>query len=260
MTPRMKPVTLYMVLPAYNEAENLADLFTNLEDVFARSARAGFERAYVVVDDGSRDGTPAILKEHAARLPMTVITHDPNQGLGPTIRDGLRAACDIANDDDIIFTMDADNTHPAGLLLRMTGRVLEGNDVVIASRYRSGARVVKLAWIRRLMSFGARALFQCIYPIPGVRDYTCGYRAYRAKVLKEAFRRYGDSFVEFRGFQCMADILLKLSRLDVIFTEVPMILRYDLKAGESKMRVGVTVLATLKLIARRRFERSPLRT
>jgi len=153
--------------------------------------------------------------------------------------------------------MDADNTHPAGLMVRMVHRIIEGNDLVIASRYRRGARVVGLSRFRKLMSIGARVLFTLVFPIPGVRDYTCGYRAYRAAVLQEAFRRYGDAFIEQRGFQCMADILLRLGRMRVLMTEVPMILRYDLKGGDSKMRVGTTVGQTLKLMIKRRFETSP---
>lgn len=243
-----------MVLPAYNEGPNLRRLLASLELVFGRLERVGHEHAYVIVDDGSRDSTPRILEELQASLPLNVITHDPNQGLGPTIRDGLKRASELAGDNDIIFAMDADNTHPAGLMIRMTDMILEGNDVVIASRYRRGSRVVGVNWCRRLMSSGARVMFQTIFPIPGVRDYTCGYRAYRASVLKRAFAQYGDRFVEDRGFQCMADILLRLSRMGVIINEVPMILRYDLKGGQSKMRVGRTVLNTINLLLKRRFE------
>ena len=131
----------------------------------------------------------------------------------------------------------------------------EGADVVIASRYRSGSRVVGLSLWRRFMSLGARILFQTVFPILGVRDYTCGYRAYRARLLRQAFALYGDRFIEHAGFQCMADILLKLSRFNPVFREVPMILRYDRKGGASKMQVGTTVVNTLELVLQRRFER-----
>ena len=136
------------------------------------------------MDDGSRDATPRILQEYSRRLPLTVVTHEVNQGLGNTIRDALVEAARLAGSEDIILTMDADNTHPAGLMLRMVQSVLEGNQLVIASRYRYGSRVVGLSAVRRLMSWGARVLFQMVFPIPGVRDYTCGYRAYRADLLQ----------------------------------------------------------------------------
>lgn len=246
-----------MALPAYNEEAGLPPLLANLEKTFELLSKQGFQRTYVIVDDGSKDQTLKILREHAERLPIEIVIHQQNQGLGFTIRDALRKASELAESGDIIVTMDADNTHPPALMLRMVHRILEGNDVVIASRYREGARIVGLHWFRKLMSFGARVLFQALFPIPGVRDYTCGYRAYRAEILKTAFEGYGDAFIEHQGFQCMADILLRLSYMKVIINEVPMILRYDLKGGESSMRVGTTVFNTLKLLAKRRLERAP---
>ncbi len=248
---------LFIVLPAYNEQENLPSLIKNLESVFERLSCLGHTRSYVIVDDGSSDETLKILEQYKSDIPLTIITHCPNQGLGSTIRDGLRQASTLACEQDIIFTMDADNSHPAGLIIRMTQMILEGNDIVIASRYRPGARIVGLARHRRLMSYGARILFQLIVPIPGVRDYTCGYRAYRAGLIKDAFKIYGDTFVENRGFQCMAEILVKLGKMKAIVAEAPMILRYDKKKGTSKMRVYKTVLGTLKLILMFRFSRMP---
>lgn len=245
---------LILVLPAYNEAESLPSLFARLEKSFDVAAVAGFRRQYVVVNDGSVDATAEVLAEARTRLPLIVVTHEVNEGLGPTLRDGLVRAVQIAGADDLIVTMDADDTHPPALMWRMAQLVAEGSDMVIASRYRPGARVVGLSRFRELMSWGARALFQVVFPIRGVRDYTCGYRCYRAELLREALRRYGDTLVEYRGFHCMADLLLKLSRLDCIITELPMILRYDRKGGVSKMNVFQTVLKTLGLLARRRVD------
>jgi dolichol-phosphate mannosyltransferase len=96
-------------------------------------------------------------------------------------------------------------------------------------------------------------LFRIVFPIRGVKDYTCGYRAYRPLLLKAAFDRWGDGFVSEAGFQCMVDILLKLHKMGTICREVPLVLRYDLKGGVSKMRVGSTILRTLGLMFRRRF-------
>lgn len=249
-----KPPRLIMALPAYNEEENLAALLENLESVFQRLDRLGHTHAYVVVNDGSKDSTPQILEHYKTKLPLTVVTHVVNQGLGTTLRDGLRAACDIASDNDIILTMDADNTHPAGLMVAMVQKILEGHDIVIASRYQPGARVIGLSCFRRTMSDGARVLFWLLAKIPGVRDYTCGFRAYRASVLKRAFERYGDNLIAERGFQCMAEVLLKICKSGLIIAgEVPMILRYDLKGGVSKMRVGSTVKNTLRMLLKHRF-------
>lgn len=134
------------------------------------------------------------------------------------------------------------------------GRMIqEGFDVVIASRYQPGSRVLGVPWFRRIMSFSASWLFRILFPTPGVRDFTCGYRAYRAGALRKAIDHYGPSFVDQTGFQCMVDIILKLRTMDVIFGEVPMLLRYDLKGGGSKMRVYKTAKSTLLLLVKRRM-------
>jgi dolichol-phosphate mannosyltransferase len=201
------------------------------------------------------DGTLEEVERRAAFIPVEVLRHESNRGLGETIRDGLREAAAVCSERDIIVVMDADNTHLPGLIRAMTRRIQEGADVVIASRFRSGADVRGVPLHRRLLSRGASWILRATFPIHGVRDYTCGYRAYRAPVLALAFERYGEEFINEDGFQCMVDILLKLRTLDVVFAEVPLILRYDQKAGASKMRVMSTVVNTLSLMARRRVGR-----
>jgi dolichol-phosphate mannosyltransferase len=124
---------------------------------------------------------------------------------------------------------------------------------VIASRYRQGSKVHGVPVVRRLLSTGASWLFRLLFPIKGVRDFTCGFRAYSARALRDALTAYEGCLVEDNGFQCMADVLLKLRRLPVSFREVPMTLRYDLKRGASKMKVARTVGRTLRLLLRRRF-------
>ena len=88
------------------------------------------------------------------------------------------------------------------------------------------------------MSRAASLLMRIVFPIRGVRDFTCGYRAYRADVLQRAVEHYHGEFVDQDGFQCMVDILLKLRPMRLIFGEVPLLLRYDRKGGQSKMHVG----------------------
>jgi len=173
--------------------------------------------------------------------------------LGETIRDALRAGVQTATPDDILVTMDSDNTHDPALVPTLVKRLNEGNDIVIASRYRAGSRVVGLSVLRHILSYIARILFQIIFPIRGVRYYTCGYRAYRASMLRRAFAVYGDSLVTERSFAYMAEILLKLSKMHVNIAEVPMVLHYDRKVGASKMRVFWTGLRTLRMMAKTRF-------
>jgi dolichol-phosphate mannosyltransferase len=143
----------------------------------------------------------------------------------------------------------------------MISKVKNGADVVIASRYRKGAKVTGVPLIRQILSIAAALMFKIFHPVKGVRDYTCGYRAYRAEVIQTAFAALGKSFIEQAGFQCMAEILLKLSRFNLTFSEVPLILRYDLKGGVSKMKVMRTIFSSLALIVKPiKFSENPDRS
>ena len=242
---------VFIVLPAYNEEANIGGLLQRIDDAMVES---GLRYQVIVVDDGSGDRTFEVVSDYSKRIPLCISRHPVNQGLGATIRDGLLLAVELAGQDDIVITMDADETQTPDLIPRMVQMLREGHDVVIASRYQPGARVIGLSLPRRIASYGASWLFRMLFPTPGLRDYTCGFRAYRGKVLSLAVARYGSRFVDTEGFQCMVDILLKLRKLDVIFGEVPLILRYDLKLGASKMRVARTIRHTLSLIVKRRLE------
>lgn len=243
--------SIKIVLPAYNEELGIGRLINKISDAMIDGLVDNYE--IIIVNDGSSDKTGEIIKELSNTHPIFIHTHEVNQGLGATIRDGLQIASQRSSDRDIIITMDADDTHTPGLIPRLLRSIREGFDVVIASRYQHGSRVMGLSWPRVMMSYGASWLFQVFYPTKGVRDFTCGYRAYRSEVLKEAFTKYGDQFINQEGFQCMVDILLKLRKMNVLFGEVPFILRYDQKEGLSKMKVGSTVWNTLGLMWKRRF-------
>jgi dolichol-phosphate mannosyltransferase len=245
-----RPARILVVLPAYNEEANIASLLRRIFETLTDDP-VGF--SVIVVDDGSSDRTSEILEQTRREMPLIVQRHERNQGLGATLRDGLRQAAGLASPRDIVITMDADESHTPGLMLRMVRMIREGYDVVIASRYQPGSRVYGLSLHRRIVSRMGSWLMRIVFPTPGVTDYTCGYRAYRAEALQQAYAAYGDGLVSQDGFQCMVDVLLKLRRLPLIFGEVPMILRYDLKRGSSKMRLAKTAVSTLRLLYVRRF-------
>jgi dolichol-phosphate mannosyltransferase len=240
-----------VVLPAYNEEENIGELLKQIRYALEEDSKTNYK--VYVVNDGSRDNTQKIVEDMSQDMPIEVLVHPVNLGLGATIRDGLYKAVNDSDKNDIVITMDADATHNPGLILRLIRMIIEGHDVVIASRFQSGARVIGLVWYRKLLSYTASIIFRITYPIKGVRDYTCGYRAIRADVLKQAMAEYGDKFVDQDGFQCLVDILLKLRRRKLLFGETPLILRYDQKGGMSKMNVGRTIKNTLLLIVKRFF-------
>ena len=247
----MSAARAHVVLPAYNEEAAIGRVLDRIDGALSA---AGIAHTVFVVDDGSRDGTARVVEERAARRPSVCLERHPtNLGLGPTLRDGLLAAAVAAADDDVVVTLDADDTQPPELIPAMMERIARGADVVIASRYETGARTLGVPLHRRALSRVASLLFRMALPIPGVKDYTCGYRAYRAAVLKAAIQGFGDRFVDQQGFQSMVDVLLKLRGRGLTFAEVPLVLRYDAKSGASKMKVAATIGRTLLLLGRRRF-------
>jgi dolichol-phosphate mannosyltransferase len=249
---KLEPPKVFVVLPAYNEEQALPQLLARIGTTFQALAN---DYEIVIVDDGSSDNTQSIARDFSLQLPIHLVVHPVNAGLGATIRDGLLAAARLANSNDIIVALDCDNTHPPELIPRMIGLVNEGHDLVIASRFQRGSRTLGVPWNRVVLSYGARFLFRVMFPVKGVRDYTCGFRAYRASVVKEAFDEFGDRFVSESGFSSMVDILLKLRSKQLLICEVPLLLRYDQKGNESKMKVLRTIFRTFALMGRRRLGR-----
>lgn len=248
---------IHVALPAYNEEANIAGLLREICHTFEEVLPTRRYRI-LVVDDGSSDGTSERVRGFQSEMArfdlgsLELIGHPKNQGLAEAIRTGLTTCAEQADDRDIILTMDADNSHLPGLIPSMVRKIGEGHDVVIASRYQRGARVLGLSASREVLSLGASFLFRLLFPIPNVRDYTCGFRAYRAGLLRRV-TEHDPGFISEKGFTCMVDILLKLRQEHppVLMTEVPLLLRYDKKLGASKMDVSRTVRDTLNLVARR---------
>ena len=240
-----------VVLPAYNEEEALS-LF--LGEVVETLTDADIDHEVIVVDDGSADRTAEVVREASLAMPVRLIQHEKNQGLAAAIRTGLLAGAEGAEPHDVVVTMDADRTQRPEAILLMLEKIQEGCDLVIASRYRPGASVVGVPWHRNLLSLGGRVLFQTLFPTQGVRDYTCGARAYRVSLLHDMIEQFGDNLVSEEGFSCMVDVLLKARSLKPKFGEVPINLRYDIKPGISKMSVLSTIWETLCLAGRVRTQ------
>ena len=251
------PPDILLILPAYNEEAALPPLLEAIAET--RNAALPGLRA-LVVDDGSRDATAAAVRAFAARPGhewVGLIEHPRNAGLAQAMRTGISAALAAVPPDGLIASMDADNSHQPRELAQMLEKLHTGLDVVIASRFQPGARMTGIPPHRQLFSWGVSVLFQLFTPIPGVRDYSCGYRLYRASLLRRAAERWGDRLITEQGFACMTEILLKLALLPgVRFGETPLDLRYDRKPGPTKMKVWRNVGDMLRLIWRHRALRA----
>lgn len=239
----MNGSTIWVGLPAYNEEPAIPALFERLLAVFPEKT---MPYRIVLYDDGCTDGTVAAARAWAQRLNVEVIGCARNLGLGQGLRALLTHAAVGGRPQDVLFVMDCDDTHDPRQIPSMIA-ALENNrcDIVIASRYRNGARVEGVAVHRRLLSLGAALLFKLLHPCCGVLDYTCGFRGYRVGLLQRALARYGENLIRERGFVATVELLLKLDRLGARACEVPLELRYDRRKSTSKMDLGATTLRLL---------------
>jgi dolichol-phosphate mannosyltransferase len=246
---------IFVIFPAYNEERVIRPTLRALADA-VRGQEAGYRA--VLVDDGSTDRTiaeaEAAVRDGGGALALTVLRHEVNRGLGAGLRTGIYWCLDQAADGDTIVTLDADNTHPPALIPALVAKLGDRYDLAIASRYRAGAAVRGVPGYRRALSDVGRLVFQALCPIPGVRDYTCCFRAYRVPLLRRARLAYGDDLCTARGFEAVMDLLLRLRPLGVRAVEMGFELDYGERVGQSKMKVLKTIRTTVGLLVRRRLE------
>ena len=259
MSERGRQAMLFIILPAFNEEKGLPLLLRDIHNTCR-----DIPNRIIVVNDGSSDGTAAAVSAIAQKCDnVELVNHPVNRGLGEALRTGFQrviehkakpAGCEGQPAGvmvpDLIVTMDADNTHAAECIPDLIQAIGQGADVAIASRYVAGGEQSGLNWLRRVLSWGAGRVMHFFFPIDGVRDYSCGYRAYRLSVLEMAIGHYGEKLIESHSFAAMVELLLKIIPLGARTVEVPLKLHYERKAGPSKMKIGQTVWGYVNLIYR----------
>jgi dolichol-phosphate mannosyltransferase len=233
--------TLWVLLPAFNEEASLPRLLPRLAETFAER---GYNYRVVVVDDGSGDATAGVLEDYRRTLPLDVVTHSLNRGLGETERDGFEYVAARCDDDDLVVRLDCDDTHDPSYIFAMAAKIVEGYDVVSTSRFQPGGGQEGVGGYRAVVSRAANLFMRALFGIPGLRDYSCGFRMYRCRVVRDAVRIYGNMFIQLRGlgFTSTLETVVKLHLLGCRFAEVPFVLRYDRKPSPSKMIASITTL------------------
>lgn len=243
-------------IPAYNEAEVLPKL---LDSIMHLRARVGSSLDVLVVNDGSTDNTENFLSDYVRQNPWAAyVSHEKNLGLGEAVKTLFFNVLNRYSEGDVLVTLDGDNTHRPEIIPEMVRTLKdEGLDLVIASRFVTGGKEIGLSLSRKLYSRAAGVLLKLFFPIPYVRDYSCGYRAYELGYLKRAIAIYNGEIITSSGFECMAEILARFSKIGVSVREYPLELHYELKEGRSKMRIARTIKGYLRLL---RTVRKPLTT
>ena len=235
---------IIILLPAYNEEESLPGLIPKLE-----STLTGMSESYkvIVCNDGSRDRTQEMLEQYAKTMPIEIIEHKINRGLGESSRDLFESASETARAGDVIIRLDCDDTHEPEYIPAIVSKIRQGFDVVIASRFEPGGGQMGVTPWRAFISRSANRFMKIFFPIPGLKEYSCGFRGYRAEKVQEAIKFYGNNFIQLKGlgFTCTLEKVVKLKLIGARFGEVPFMLRYDQKQSDSKMVGSVTTLGYL---------------
>ena len=234
-------------MPAYNEEAVLGkvlDSMTQLKELLGESL------GILVVNDGSTDKTEEILKAYAGTYPyINYISHSENRGLGSAIKTLFGQAISKYGEEDVLITLDADNTHSPQIIPDIVRKLKSENlDLVIASRFIPGGKEIGLSWNRKIYSRGAKLFLKLFFPIRNVSDYSCGFRAYSLGYLKKAMQLYNGELITTCGFECMAEILARFSKIGVNAGEYPLVLHYEHKEGASKMKVQKTIMGYFSLL------------
>jgi dolichol-phosphate mannosyltransferase len=219
----------WLVLPTYNEAENLEPLVAAALANLPESARV------LVVDDSSPDGTGELADRLAAAEPRIEVLHRAEkEGLGPAYIAGFRHA--LAAGAGRILEMDSDFSHDPADLPRLLAATEEA-DIAIGSHYVSGGGVENWSRLRQAISRGGGTYARLILGLP-VRDLTGGYKCFRREVLEAI----DLDAIASRGYAFQVEMTYRAVELGFTVAEVPIVFR-ERRAGASKMSRSIVAEA-----------------
>lgn len=212
-----------IVLPTYNEAENIKKLIPVLFGI-CKSNKT--DCTIIVVDDNSPDGTGDIVEGLKKKFNIVLIRRKGKLGLGSAYITGFHRAFDLGV--DFVFSMDSDFQHPPEKIPEFLEKISQGYDAVIGSRYVEGGGSCLTGW-RLATSRGAGWISKIVLGLP-VNDPTAGYKCYRASALKSIEL---DS-IKTAGYSFQEEILFMLVQHGYRLTEIP--IYFDKRqSGESKL-------------------------
>jgi dolichol-phosphate mannosyltransferase len=225
----------WLILPTYNEAENIELLASRAAEVLAEASPDGFR--VLIVDDGSPDGTGQLADKLASAHEQIEVLHRTTRaGLGPAYLAGFKHALD--GGAGFVMEMDSDFSHDPRDLARLLKAVRDdGADLALGSRYVSGGGIEDWSLQRRVISRGGSLYARTILGLP-INDLTGGFKAFRAEVL----RAIDLPSVESGGYAFQIELTYRTVKRGFKVVEVPIVFR-DRVAGTSKMSWNITAEA-----------------
>ena len=231
---------VWLILPTYNEADNLDQL---VRAVLPQLEGTGLPHTILVVDDGSPDGTGEIADRLAAELsPVRVLHRARKQGLGRAYLAGFEMA--LGAGANLVMEMDADFSHDPADVPRLIAAAGTA-DLALGSRYVPGGGVENWGLARRLVSRGGCAYARLVLGVP-VRDLTGGFKCFNRRVLETL----DLSGVHANGYGFQIELTYKAVRAGCTVTEVPIVFRQR-RTGVSKMTPPIALEAVWKVLALR---------
>jgi dolichol-phosphate mannosyltransferase len=228
----------WLVLPTYNEAENIAAIVEASLEALARTG----DHHVLVVDDNSPDGTGRIADELAAADEHVSVLHRPGkQGLGRAYIAGFEHA--LAHGAERVMEMDSDFSHDPADIPRLVQATREGADLALGSRYIPGGGVENWGLGRRLVSRGGCVYAQAILRVP-VRDLTGGFKCFRREVLEAI----GIEQLHADGYGFQIELTYRALKSGFHVREVPIVF-HERRAGASKMSARIAIEAVWKVPA-----------
>jgi dolichol-phosphate mannosyltransferase len=224
----------WLILPTYNEAENIEAIVHAAGAVLAEASPEGFR--VLIVDDGSPDGTGEIADRLAAEKEWVQVLHrSEKSGIGPAYLAGFAHALEAGA--GCLMEMDSDFSHDPADLARLLQAIRDGADLALGSRYVPGGGVTDWSLLRRFISEGGSTYARLVLGLH-VRDLTGGFKCFRREVLEAI----DFASVRSHGYAFQVELTYRAVRAGFRVIEVPIVFR-DRQEGHSKMSWRITVEA-----------------
>ncbi len=205
--------SISVIIPCFNEGKTI---FQNIKEINGYLARkfSGYE--IIAVNDGSSDNTLSELRLVQQEVPIKIINNEINEGKGNAVRDGISAG-----NNELVMFLDADLAIPIEELEKFMEEIEEGNDLVIASRFVPGLKILKpVLWHRKIMEKVFRILRMVILNSWKVKDTQCGFKVFRSDAAKRIF-----SMATINRFAFDSEVIFIAKKFGYSIKELPITLQ-----------------------------------